>query len=158
MKQVTITPPEGYEIDKENSTFEKIVFKEVLKVPVQKKWEDFGEIEGYYIDNMSNIILHKAYSSEDNRNIIPTLKEAEAMLALIQLMQWRDKVNGQPLLEWCDWSNSRQNKYIIHKDRDTLYCGISSTMSFIMAFKTREIRDQFFIDHKDLLETAKILL
>lgn len=30
-KEIKIIPPEGYEIDKERSTFEKIVFKEIKK-------------------------------------------------------------------------------------------------------------------------------
>jgi hypothetical protein len=33
MKQITITPPQGYEVDKEKSTFETIVFKEIEKKP-----------------------------------------------------------------------------------------------------------------------------
>lgn len=41
-KELKIQAPEGYEIDKENSTFEKIVFKkEERKLP--KKWEDLYE-------------------------------------------------------------------------------------------------------------------
>ena len=36
-KEITITPPEGYEIDKENSTFEKIVFKKKDEYPYFQK-------------------------------------------------------------------------------------------------------------------------
>lgn len=36
MKQITITPPQGYEVDKEKSTFETIVFKEIEK-EIEKK-------------------------------------------------------------------------------------------------------------------------
>lgn len=34
-KEIKITPPEGYEIDKENSTFDCIKFK-----PVAKRWRE----------------------------------------------------------------------------------------------------------------------
>lgn len=39
MKQIEINPPEGYEIDKENSTFECIKFKKVESRYV-KSWYD----------------------------------------------------------------------------------------------------------------------
>nr|DAU65294.1 MAG TPA: hypothetical protein [Caudoviricetes sp.] len=50
-KELKIEVPQGYEIDKENSTFEKIVFKKVEK-ELPKSWEDLGEIKRY--ENNSN--------------------------------------------------------------------------------------------------------
>ena len=49
MKKLEIKIPENYEIDKEKSTFECIVFKEVKK---QVSWDDFGEVKGYYISGV----------------------------------------------------------------------------------------------------------
>ena len=43
-KELKIQVPEGYEIDKENSTFEKIVFKKVEN-ELPKSWEELGEIK-----------------------------------------------------------------------------------------------------------------
>lgn len=40
MKEVKITPPEGYEIDKEKSTFEEIVFKPIEN-DFPKSWEKY---------------------------------------------------------------------------------------------------------------------
>lgn len=42
MKELKIEVPEGYEIDKEKSTFEKIVFKKI-KVELPKTWDEFCE-------------------------------------------------------------------------------------------------------------------
>ena len=42
MKELNIQVPEGYEVDKEKSTFEKIIFKKIEnKLP--KTWEEFCE-------------------------------------------------------------------------------------------------------------------
>lgn len=43
-KELKIQVPEGYEIDKENSTFENIVFK---RKELPKSWEDLGAIRGF---------------------------------------------------------------------------------------------------------------
>ena len=52
-KTLEIVAPEGYEIDRENSTFEKIVFK-----PVEKCWRNNERtiFEGYFINSSSTII------------------------------------------------------------------------------------------------------
>ena len=51
-KELKIIPPERYEIDKENSTFECIKFK-----PIVKRWRDNKDelFKGYFIDNNSRI-------------------------------------------------------------------------------------------------------
>lgn len=87
-KEVKIEIPEGYEIDKENSTFEKIVFK-----PIVKRWRDNKEhtIKGYYIDALSSIrpmtsaIIH--HNTFENRNVFATEKQAESALAMAQISQ-----------------------------------------------------------------------
>ena len=57
MKNLTITPPSGYEIDKEQSTFENIVFKP-LKKALPKTWEELKNIAGYCL----NIDIFKYYN------------------------------------------------------------------------------------------------
>ena len=47
-KELKIQVPEGYEIDKEKSTFEKIVFKKVEK-ELPKSWEDLYEVGGWFV-------------------------------------------------------------------------------------------------------------
>ena len=53
-KEMKIQVPEGYEIDKENSTFEKIVFKKVEN-ELPKSWEDLMTVKGYCVDTFSKI-------------------------------------------------------------------------------------------------------
>lgn len=49
-RELKIEVPDGYEIDKEKSTFEKIIFKKVEK-ELPKSWEELKIISGYYLDS-----------------------------------------------------------------------------------------------------------
>lgn len=50
-KEITITPPEGYEIDKENSTFEKIIFKPIQKVDLSI----LNNTDWFYVELISQL-------------------------------------------------------------------------------------------------------
>ena len=57
MKELKIEVPQGYEIDKEKSTFEKIVFKKI-KVELPKTWDEFKFIPSLKLGmNFVNKIL-----------------------------------------------------------------------------------------------------
>lgn len=155
-KVIKIEVPEGFEVDRLKSTFEKIVFKPINK---DVEWETFGKIKGYFLDSSGHILNYENdHTHCNNKNTFPTREEIEACLALSQLLQWRDKYNGQKLSEWCDWSDGNQIKFVIYyndnkiKLTDTLWC------SEVLAFKSEEIRDKFFKDFKELIEIAKPLL
>ena len=160
-KEMKIQVPEGYEIDKENSTFEKIVFKkEERKLP--KSWEELHLIKGWFVENGSGVHeFGNCFTTSKNRNLFPTKEEAEACVALAQLCQLRDRYNDgwKP-----DWENRVQNKFIIyiHPDNEILFDKISANTHAIsrhlLTFKTEELRDEFLENFKDLIETAKPLL
>ena len=89
-KEVKIDIPEGYEIDKENSTFECIKFK-----PKSSKkyiaYEDickslFPNSRGYYITTYGEIIENPLLESFGDANNAPNKKQLERLLALNQLM------------------------------------------------------------------------
>ena len=48
-KEFKIQVPEGYEIDRENSTFENIIFRKTER-KLSKRWEDLPFVEGWFID------------------------------------------------------------------------------------------------------------
>ena len=160
-KEFKIQVPEGYEIDKEKSTFEKIVFKKVDDLP--KSWEELEFIDGFFVSSLSDIakIGNNTTNDKNNKNVFPTKEEAEACLALAQLCQLRDRYNDgwKP-----DWENRAQNKFIIyiHPDNEILFDKISANTHAIsrhlLTFKTEEIRDKFLENFRDLIEVAKPLL
>ena len=79
MKHLKINIPEGYEIDKAQSTFENIVFKPTV-ISLPKKWEHLNEIEGYFVHSGSTAIVAtgKIRTSNTNRNIFVTDEQAES--------------------------------------------------------------------------------
>ena len=56
-KELKIEVPDGYEIDRKNSTFERIIFKKVDNLP--QRWEDLKTINGFYIASLSSIYKAK---------------------------------------------------------------------------------------------------
>ena len=153
-KELKINVPEGYEIDKENSTFECIRFKPIEKKKLPKTWEEFCKTHEltcneFYINNNSELMNTMGTFRDhiSDTNMLPNKETAEAMLALCQLIQLRDRYNGgwKP-----DWADDCQPKYTIY-----IY---SNCINRILAFKTGELRNQFLENFRDLIETAKPLL
>ena len=153
MKEIQITPPEGYEIDQEKSTFSKIVFKAInTKFP---KWEDLKELEGFYIDGSSHVSSIKTHTVRPgDRNILPTNELAEAMIALCQLLYLRNLVWNGWKPDYCD----DNRKYIIFQRKGMIYDGVTIYLNRILMFPTREVRDKFLESYRDLIEQAKELL
>lgn len=153
-KEFKIQVPEGYEIDKENSTFENIVFKkEERKLP--KKWEDLYEVKGWFVDFHSDVVTSGSMRTADSvKNRFPTKEEAKACIALAQLCQLRDRYNDgwKP-----DWKDSTE-KYVIYFHADEIYSGDSYGAQDVLYFKTEELRNEFLENFRGLIETAKPLL
>lgn len=158
MKEVKINIPEGYTIDKENSTFECIKFK---KNKFPRTWEEFcnnypikeGE---FFIDSGSEIqeSTEGKRDSVEDAIILPNEKYAEAVLALCQLIQLRDCYNDgwQP-----DWKTF-ETKYCIYIELDKVRLSVAYGISYLLTFKTQKIRDEFYNNFIDIIEKAKILL
>ena len=153
-KEFKIQVPEGYEIDKENSTFEHIVFKkEERKLP--KKWEDLYEVKGWFVDFHSDVVTSGSMRTVDSvKNRFPTKEEAEACIALAQLCQLRDRYNDgwKP-----DWEDSYV-KYILYYWGDDITKTHCTNARTLLSFKTQKLRDEFLENFRDLIETAKPLL
>ena len=154
-KELKIQVPEGYEIDRENSTFEKIVFKKVEN-ELPKRWEDLGFIRGYYVNAHSELRDFECYTGKDsNKNTFPTKEEAEACIALAQLCQLRDRYNDgwRP-----DWDDGGEQKYAIKIENNKTVKYILTSTSSVLSFKSVNLRDEFLENFRDLIEIAKPLL
>lgn len=153
-KEFKIQAPEGYEIDKEKSTFENIVFKKVEN-ELPKSWEDLYEVGGWFVDFQSKVVTSGSMRTADSvKNRFPTKEEAEACVALAQLCQLRDRYNGGWKPDW----NDGTNKYSIYFTRDEIDRVCEYCSHRVLAFKTLELRDKFLENFGDLIELAKPLL
>ena len=147
-KTIQIIVPEGYEVDKEKSSFEKIVFR-ALRDELPKKWEELGSIGGYWIEDGEEVVTAgvSVRTSHISRGTFPSKEEAEASIALAQLCQLRDRYNGA-------WTPSNDDKgYGIFIRRHGVCFGVRS-----LALATPELRDEFDANFADLIEKAKPLL
>ena len=157
-KEFKIQAPEGYEIDKEKSTFENIVFKKIEN-ELPKNWCDLKFIKGFFVNGESEIkeineAHDKILAIEGNRNIFPTKEEAEACIALSQLCQLRDRYNDG----WKPDYKDNNVKYLLYYWGDTITKSRTTGASNLLVFKTEELRDKFLENFRDLIETAKPLL
>ena len=125
MKEILIEAPTGMEVYQENNT---IKFRNIEnKLPMS-------------VEEIPNRTWFLTHNLEDYK--LSTKVRAEAFLALMQLVELRDKWNG----------DSERHQFLI-------------TLSFspqknseLISFKTFELRNQFAEQFKDLIETAKELL
>ena len=156
--ELTIEPINGKVIDLENSDLSvgKIVFKKKEK-ELPTKWEDLKKLKGYYVNDLSEIFNLRNANMTISKNLFPTKAEAEACLALSQLCQLRDAYNGEPLADWCDWSDAN-TKYCICFYEDKICKTKNRGDEKILSFKTEKLRDKFVKNFEDLILTAKPLL
>lgn len=112
-KEFKIQVPEGYEIDKENSTFDCIKFKSIKKVLTYEDVAEelFKNKKSYYPDiygrTCSAVIGNSQLSDANN---CTSEKQVEKLLAINKLMNVAKYLNGgwQP-----NWENSNERKYYI---------------------------------------------
>ncbi len=164
-KERKITAPDGCEIEKVEIVdgAAVITFKQKeRKLP--KTWEEFcdmydvGDAE-YYIDKTGvcrNALKDKEFVSrnrECDKNILPDIATAEAVLALCQLIQLRNCYNGDWVPDWSDTSV----KYTIEFEADRIINNYSKTFPQILYFKTEELRDEFLRNFRPLIEKLKPL-
>lgn len=161
-KELKIQIPDGYEIDKDKSTFEKIVFKKKESTE-PRSWEEYCKNHKgffYFINNNSQIItmgkdfpasipLHIDYA----KNAIPSRELAEAFLAMMQLMSLRQAWIG----DWKpDWNDST-NWCIIFRE-SKLKVDFYNYTAQPLSFPTKEMAEDFRDCFKDLLEIAQPLI
>lgn len=150
MKTLKIEIPSGYEIDKEKSTFENIVFNPIGKYyPTSVK-----EIKDrpYFIDSSGSVkdTLHCI-----DPNQLSTEERAKAFLALMQLVELRDAWNeidgGKEF-----YTNAHNHVIEVHKNK--IYKFHYGQTYKVLHFRKEETRDKFLETFRDLIEQAKELI
>jgi hypothetical protein len=154
MKEQEINVPDGYYIDKEKSTYDEIVFKKILDLA--DSWEDIFFIQGYYVNDDSEVVAGAGKTTNDgNRNIFNTKKQALASLALAQLSQLRDiyRQGWEP-----DWSDLETPKWCIYIYRSEIVVEPFIYSPNFFSFQDEETAYLFLDKFKNLIEEAKPLM
>ena len=137
-KELKIIPPIGYEIDKQKSTFEKIIFKKIPENP--KTWEEYCSLmkgKTVYYTNCNNIIVSGFSDAHDK---FVNKKRAEQFIALGKLLQLRDYWVG----DWKRNSSSLANTYLVYNNeiKNTVVAKIYGE-NFPLTFPTKEMAEEF---------------
>ena len=149
-KKLKINIPEGYEIDKERSTFEEIVFKKVKnpfsKLP--KTWKEYRNCTrrntSYFLCNPLESIKVSSFSGVYNE--FSTEERVKQYVALGKLLQLRDYwVKGYDTFSYVVWSNSRSMVSVCH------FGGVNP---YPLTFPTKEMAEEFKDCFSDLIKQA----
>ena len=144
-KYFKVECPEGYEIDKENSTLERICFKKIEQEV--RTWED---LIGKYVPRGSAYIAKDCQIGEINRywafgsnekNLFIDSKHAKSALAMAQISQLMTYYGNEITDE--EWADGYTAKYCISKNNGILTKVILFNFSVLLAFHTEEQRDNF---------------
>lgn len=112
-KEIKITVPEGYEIDKENSTFECIKFKEkkALTYDDVAKALFKGKRTKYFnaLGTIKEGVMYSEYACPSN---IVNASQAERIYALNKLMNVAEFLNKRYL----NWDDKYQGKWYLYYD------------------------------------------
>lgn len=154
MKTFKIEIPEGYEIDQEKSTFEKIVFKEIKK-KLPKTWEELIRVEGSYVGTCATATKCDGLTNDSNKNVFKTTEQAIAAIALAQLSQLREVYRQG----WTpDWKNDNQTKHCIYLSNSV--CKVSQFYDYdrFLSFQSKEVANEFLENFGSLIEQARPLM
>lgn len=138
-KTLKITPPEGYEIDREKSTIDEIVFKSIKKLTYEDVTEDLFTGRNFYFINQNGFIKESAADSHlsDANNCI-SVKQAEKLLALNMMMNVAKYLND----EWQVRNSPEHNRSYWILNASNWELGLNTTSSPIMSghvyFKSKE--------------------
>ena len=152
-----INIPEGYEIDKEQSTERQIVLRKIDNRV--RSWKEYcDKMEGkdsYYFNEIVGKICSAKFKEDF---ILSEFVNDEDVVAFVAFSKLR-KLRKQWIGEWKpDYNNYNEVKFTIITAENEISKGERYSVSCSMSFPTEEMRDEFFNCFKDLLEQAKTLL
>ena len=134
-KEIKINVPEGYEIDKENSTFECIKFKPIKK---ELTYEDmaeelFSDI-GFYIISNGGIIPFDKTVGKDDKNNATNKNQLERLLSLKQLLNIAEYYNKKSPKEEnyiyrINFEKSSSEYFVQEDISPTIVCGLIPTFN-----------------------------
>lgn len=144
-KELNIIPPIGYEIDRQKSTFEKIIFKKITENP--KTWEEYCRLNCLK-DSFTPV--HGNCSAECSHtgsyDEFYTKKRAEQFIALGKLLQLRDYwVKGYDKFSYLVWNSGGRRVFV---------CDWAGVTPYPLTFPTKEMAEEFKDCFEDLIKQA----
>lgn len=152
MEELKIEVPSGYEIDKENSTFECIKFKE--KEKGIKSWEDYMLIERAtweLVKKTADRIQDLEYSLGrlfDDKTVRRIVAEYKIKILMFYY--------GGAFTEE-EWNDNRITKYTIIRYREALRFPTTSWEYSLLAFRTHNQRMSFLENNEQLVRDYLML-
>lgn len=144
-KELKIEIPQGYEIDRQKSTFEKIIFKKIPENP--KTWEDYCKLTrnkfSFYAKPGNTINTDYYYCGSFNE--FSTKKRAEQFIALGRLLQLRDY--------WVKGYSEFRYALFGTKDGISIF-DCSGFSAYSLTFPTKEMAREFKDCFYDLIKQA----
>lgn len=137
--------------------------EELTKIELPTSWEEFcnkypSSNNEWYVNSLSSVDTFKKGGRDpyEDRNLLETQEDAEAILALIQLKRlrndWWKTLNYQP-----DWTVIKE-KYCICICNDKITLETRNYNNAFLAFPTQDYRNQFYTHFIDLILKAKPFL
>ncbi len=135
----------------------KKVYKKELQIQEEekfpKKWEDIKHLKGFYIDENSHILPADLPDFDScDVNVLPTKELAEEMKSFFKLIYLRDiyRQGWKP-----DYKTVTTKYCIIYSFNDIIISTTTINDHVFLTFPTKEIRDLFLKNHKELIKAAK---
>ena len=147
-KELKIIPPIGYEIDRQKSTFEKIIFKKIPENP--KTWEEYCTLmkgKTVYYTNCNTITVSGFSDAHDK---FVTKKRAEQFIALGKLLQLRDY--------WVKRSKFEDAIGVFTWIDGLIVTNSCDINEYALTFPTQEMADKFITCFRDLIKQASPLV
>lgn len=147
-KEIKINIPDGYEIDKENSTFECIKFKKKIKV---NTWENIPRVNGCYMNNSHIYTDYEGKPCEENKDVYLTDKYVKSALALAQISQLMPYYGGEVTNE--EWKNNeRKFSIVVHNGELKPFTHVNNKVLISFHTEAQRARFMFFQENVQLVK------
>ena len=149
--------PEGYELDKEQSSERQVVLRKIEDKRISS-WEEYCELmkgkDSCFVD-MNGNVRSSHFLAAPIVEEFEDKEDAVTFAAYSKLLKMRKQWLGgwEP-----DWTDEGQIKHTIYAKGNKVEPSESLNLHRSMSFPTIQMRDEFFNTFRDLLEIAKPLL
>lgn len=148
-KELKIIPPIGYEIDRQKSTFEKIIFKKIPENP--KTWEEYcmlNQLKDSFTPVYGNCSAECSHTGLYDE--FYTKERAEQFIALGKLLQLRDY--------WVKHSKFEDAIGVFTWNEGVIVTNKCDINEYALTFPTQEMADKFITCFRDLIKQASPLV